>query len=191
MAKVVVETKKSTLGGQLRGLLAAQGVLAILFGIVALFWPGLTVSLLIAFFGIFAMVWAIVGIIAALISVGGGARLWWLELAFSILLLGLSVYILRNPADVALAFVLFIGLAFIVRGIVDLLQGLFDRDRDADSRLFGLLVGVIGLIAGIITLLYPVSAGVAVVWVVGLYGILYGTLAVAFAVRAHHAALND
>lgn len=189
MAKVV-EVRERTLGGQLRGLLAAQGVLAILFGIVALFWPGLTVSLLIAFFGVFALVWAIVGIISALISIGQ-SRLWWIELLFSVLLLGVGVYVLRNPADAALIFVLLIGLAFIVRGVVDLLGGLFDRDRDSDTRLFSLLVGVVGVLAGIVTLLYPVSAGIAVVWVIGLYGILYGTLAVAFAVRAHHAAFDE
>lgn len=189
MAKTV-EIKERTLGARLRGLLAAQGVLAILFGIVALFWPGLTVTLLIAFFGVFALVWAIVGIISALISVGQ-ARMWWIELLFSVLLLGLGVYVLRNPADAALLFVLFFGLAFIVRGVVDLLEGLFDRDRDGDTRLFSFLVGVVGVLAGIVTLPYPVSAGLAVVWVVGLYGILYGTLAVAFAVRAHHAALDE
>lgn len=157
MAKTT-ETKGQALGSQLRGLLAAQGVLAILFGIVALFWPGLTVSLLIAFFGIFALVWAIVGIVSSLISIGS-VKLWWLELLFSILLLGLGVYVLRNPGEAALVFVIFIGLAFIVRGVIDLLLGLFDRDRDGDTRLFSVLVGVIGLIAGIIALMYPVAVG--------------------------------
>ena len=42
---------------QLWGLGIAQGVLAILFGIVALFWLGLTVALLIVFFGVFVLVW--------------------------------------------------------------------------------------------------------------------------------------
>lgn len=189
MAKTIEIREKPSVGSRLRGLVAAQGVLAILFGIVALFWPGLTVSLLLIFFGLFTLIWAVVGIVTSLVSMGE-VKLWWLELLFSVLLLGLSVYVLRNPVDVALAFVIFIGLAFIVRGLVDLIQGLFDKDRDGDTRMFSVLVGIIGVIAGIITLMYPVSAGVAVVWVIGLYGILYGTLAVAFAVRAHHASLN-
>lgn len=183
------EIKQRTVSSQLRGLLATQGVLAILFGIVALFWPGITVAVLVTLFAIFVLVWAITGIVSALISIGQ-AKFWWLELLFSVLLLGLAVYILRNPVDFALIFVLLIGLTFIVRGVVDLLEGLFDRERQGDNRLFSILVGVIGVIAGIVTLLYPVSAGVAVVWVIGLYGILYGTLAVAFAVRAHHASFD-
>lgn len=189
MAKLV-EMNKQALRTRLRGLLAAQGVLAILFGIVALFWPGLTVALLLAFFGVFALVWAIVGIIGALVSIGH-SKLWWMELLFSVLLLGVGVYVLRNPADAALVFVLVIGLSFIVRGLVDVLEGLFDRDMESNTKLFSLIVGVIGVIAGIVTLLYPVSAGVAVVWVIGLYAVLYGTLAIAFAVRAHHASIES
>lgn len=189
MAKTIEVRDDQVLGARLRGLVAAQGVLAILFGIVALFWPGLTVSLLLVFFGLFALIWAIVGIVTSLVSMGA-VRLWWLELLFSVLLLGLGVYVLRNPVDAALGFVIFIGLAFIVRGLVDLVEGLFGKERDGDTRLFSVLVGIVGVIAGIVTFVYPVSAGVAVVWVIGLYGILYGTLAIAFAVRAHNAALD-
>ena len=189
MAKLV-EMNKQALRTRLRGLLAAQGVLAILFGIVALFWPGLTVSLLLAFFGVFALVWAIVGIIGALVSIGH-SKLWWMELLFSVLFLGLGVYVLRNPVDAALVFVLLIGLSFIVRGLVDLIEGLFDKEMDGDTKLFSLIVGVIGIIAGIVALMYPVSAGVAVVWVVGLYSVLYGTMAIAFSVRAHHASIES
>jgi uncharacterized membrane protein HdeD (DUF308 family) len=183
MARVDLTQAVNPLGKQLWGLAIAQGVLAILFGIVALFWPGLTVALLIVFFSVFALVWGIVGIIVALTSIGSN-KFWWLEIIFGILAVGLAVYVLRNPIDAAKIFILFIGLTFIVRGVIDLLVGLFDRDRSGESRLFSGLVGVIGVLAGIVTLLYPVSAGVAVVWVVGLYAILYGALSLGFAFRA-------
>lgn len=185
MAKVL-ETKRQKLGAQMRGLLAAQGVLAILFGIVALFWPGLTIGLLITFFGVFALFWAVMGIVTGLVSIGT-SKYWWLELLYSILLLGLAVFVLRNPIEAAIAFAVLIGVAFIVRGLVDLLGGLFDKDRDGDSRTFGVIAGAIGIVAGIATWVYPVSSGIAVVWIIGLYGILYGALAIGFAVRAHHA----
>jgi uncharacterized membrane protein HdeD (DUF308 family) len=173
----------SPLAKQLWGLAIGQGVLAILFGILALFWPGLTVSLLIVLFSIFVLVWGIVGVIVGLSSMGSN-RFWWMELLFSVLAVGLAVYMLRNPVETATVFVILIGLTFLVRGIVDVLQGLFDADRTSDSRTFAIIAGVIGVLAGIVTLLYPVSAGVAVVWVVGLYAILYGALAIGFALRA-------
>ena len=175
----------SPLAKQLWGLAIAQGVLAILFGVVALFWPGLTVALLILLFGVFVLVWGIVGLIVSLSSIGTN-KFWWLELLFSILAVGLAVFVLRNPVDTAAIFVFFIGITFLVRGVVDLLEGLFDTSETGSNRLFHIIVGVIGVVAGIITLLHPVSAGVAVVWVVGLYAVLYGSVLIAFAFKAQN-----
>ena len=172
----------SSLEKQLWGLAISQGVLAILFGIVALFWPGLTVALLIVFFSVF-LVWGVVGVIVGLSSIGSN-KFWWLELVFSLLAVGLAVYMLRNPVATAAVFLFFIGFTFLIRGLVDVLEGLFDGNRTGDSRAFALISGLIGIVAGIITLLHPVSAGVAVVWVVGLYAVLYGAVVIAFAIRA-------
>lgn len=170
---------------QLWGLAIAQGVLAILFGIVALFWPGLTVALLIVLFSVFILIWGIVGIITSLTSIGK-EKFWWLELIFSVLALGLATYMLRNPVETAAIFVFFIGITFLVRGVVDILEGLFDGERKGSDRVFRVVVGVIGILAGIATLAYPVSAGVAVVWVIGLYAVLYGALSIAFAFKAQN-----
>lgn len=167
---------------QLWGLGIAQGVLAILFGIVALFWPGLTVSLLILLFSVFILVWGIVGIITSLTSIGQ-EKFWWLELIFSVLAVGLAVYMLRNPVESAAIFVLFFGLTFLVRGVVDILQGLFDANRKGSNRLFHVVVGILGIVAGVVTLAHPVSAGVAIVWIIGLYTVLYGALAIAFSFK--------
>jgi len=181
----MVKQQQGSLEKQLWGLAIAQGVLAILFGILALFWPGLTVGLLIVFFGIFILIWGIVGIITSLTSIGK-EKFWWLELLFSVLVLGLAVYMLRNPVETATVFIFFIGVTFLVRGVVDVLQGLFDGERTGQNRLFHVIAGVIGVLAGIVTLTYPVSAGVAVVWVVGLYAVLYGSLLIAFSFKAQN-----
>lgn len=182
----MVKHRVSSLDKQLWGLSIGQGVLAILFGVVALFWPGLTVALLIVLFAVFILIWGIVGIITSLTSVGS-TKFWWLELLFSVLALGLAVYMLRNPIDTAIVFVFFIGITFLVRGVVDILVGLFDGEQTGDSRLFRVIVGAIGLLAGIITLTYPISAGVAVVWVIGLYAVLYGSMLIAFLFKAQNA----
>lgn len=179
----MAKNELTVLEKQLWGFGIAQGVLAILFGILALFWPALSVGLLILFFGVFVLLWGIFGIVVSLVSIGIN-KFWWLELIFSVLALGLAVYILRNPIETALVFVFFFGITFLVRGVVDLLEGLFDPSKAGESRWFHIILGVIGVIAGIITLSNPVSAGAAIVWIVGLYAVLYGALGIAFAVRA-------
>lgn len=119
-------------GKQLWGVAVGFGVVSILFGTLALFWPGLTVALMIAFFGVF---------------------------------------------------VLYIGLTFLFRGVIDIVEGLFDGGRRTEERALSILLGVLGIVAAAITLAHPVAAGVAVVWVIGLYAILYGSLIIGFAFK--------
>lgn len=173
----------SPVAKQLWGLGIATGVVSILFGILALFWPGLTVGLLIVLFGVFVLVWGIIGLIVSLASISTD-KFWWLELIFSLLAVGLAVYLLRNPVFAASIFVFFFGITFLVRGVVDILEGLFDGTRDGGNRVLHIILGVIGIIAGIITLSHPVTAGLAVVWIIGLYAVLYGSILIAFSFRA-------
>jgi uncharacterized membrane protein HdeD (DUF308 family) len=168
---------------QLWGLGIAFGVVSILFGILALFWPGMTVALFILMFGVFILVWGIMGIIISISSISTD-KFWWLELIFSVLAIGLAVWLLRNPVDAAKIWIFLVGLSFLVRGIVDILEGLFDRERTGGNRVLAVVLGALGIIAGIIVFNYPVSSGIVVLWVIGLYAILYGALLIAFSFRA-------
>jgi len=179
----MVKRGLSPVASQLWGLGVALGVIAILFGVLALFWPGLTVALFIVLFGVFVLVWGIVGLIVSIASISTN-KFWWLELLFSVLAVGLAVYLLRNPESAATLFILLIGLTFLVRGVIDVLEGLFDSADESGQRVFNIVLGVLGVVAGIITLVHPLSAGLLVVWIVGLYAVLYGSLVIAFAFRA-------
>jgi len=180
----MAKKEENSIAGQLWGLGIAFGVVSILFGILALFWPGLTVGLFILLFGVFVLVWGIIGIIASIATISTD-KFWWVELIFSLLAIGLAVYLLRNPEDAAKIFIFLVGLTFLVRGVVDILQGLFNGGGSTGGqRVLGVILGVLGILAGIITLTYPVSAGLVVVWIVGLYAVLYGALLIAFAFRA-------
>ena len=173
----------SSIAKQLWGLGIGFGVVSILFGILALFWPGLTVGLLVILFSIFILIWGIIGIIVSIASASTD-KFWWLELILSILAIGLAVYLLRNPVVAAMIWIFSIGLTFLVRGVVDILEGLFDGNRTRGERVLAFILGALGIVAGIITLLYPISAGLAVVWIIGLYALLYGSLLIAFSFRA-------
>lgn len=175
----VVKQVVSPIVKQLWGLGIAIGVVSILFGILALFWPGLTIALFIVLFSVFLLVWGIIGLIVSISSISI-EKFWWLELIFSLLAIGLAVYLLRNPVVAAQVFIFFIGLTFLVRGVIDILEGLFDGKLTGGTRLLAFLLGALGIVAGIVTLTYPVAAGLAVVWVIGLYAVLYGSLLIAF-----------
>jgi len=119
----------SQLATQTWGLVVAEGVLAILAGIAMLFWPGATAVLLVVLFGIFVLVWGVVDLIRSLLGIGKVST-WWLELIFSVLTIGLGVFLLRNTEISLAIFILLIGFIFILRGVVDLLTAFFSRDAD-------------------------------------------------------------
>jgi uncharacterized membrane protein HdeD (DUF308 family) len=43
--------------------------------------------------------------------------------------------------------------------------------------------GIVGVIAGLIVLAQPVASGVALVWIIGLYAVLEGSLVIATAIK--------
>jgi uncharacterized membrane protein HdeD (DUF308 family) len=60
-----------------------QGVFAILFGIVAVFWPGLTLITLVHLFSAFVLIWGVVSIISSILRMNEGGT-WWLKLLFGV-----------------------------------------------------------------------------------------------------------
>jgi uncharacterized membrane protein HdeD (DUF308 family) len=172
------------LSSQLWGLAVTEGVLAILAGVALLFWPAATAVLLVSLFGLFVLIWGIVGSVRSLIS-AGRIRGWWVQLIFSVLLVGLGVYLLRN-VEIALAtFILLIGFTFIVRGLFDVLTAFFSREQGVmDNRGLYVVLGLFGLLAGIVTLVQPVASGLAFIWIAGVYALVYGVFALVFAAKS-------
>lgn len=171
----------SNMSRPLVGLVVTQGVLAILFGIAALFWPGATVKIMAMLFGIFVLVWGISLLIQSLMSIGK-VSLWWLETIFGVLLLGLGVYLVRNPETTLSFLILFIGFTFVLRGVIDMVQAFFSKEVSVQqNKWLYVISAVISLVAGVVVLAYPVASGLAFVWVVGLYAIIQGIVLVVLA----------
>lgn len=163
-------------------LVAAQGALAVLFGLAALFWPGATLMTLVYLAAVFVVAWGVVELVRGLTS-AESASTWWLTALFGVLALGLGVYLLRH-VDVALqTFITLLGFTLIVRGIVDVFSGYADA-ADNRSRTLWLVAGAAGIIGGVITLMQPVSGGVAFIWIVGLYALFAGSLWLGASVRS-------
>jgi len=163
------------------GALAFRGMLAILFGLAAVFWPSLTLVTLVYLFSAFIVASGLVSLVTGLIGLfGGDGSITGRGLSFllGVLELGIGVYLLRHPTVAFATLILLIGAVLIVRGSVEAYSGLFEEEA-ATHKTVAVILGLISVIAGIVILLQPANAGVAFVWILGLYALITGPIIVA------------
>jgi uncharacterized membrane protein HdeD (DUF308 family) len=109
--------------------LALRGLAAILFGILAFAWPGITLFVLVVFFGAYMLVDGIFAIVAAVRAAGEEAR-WWLMLLEGVLGVGVGLVAFFWPGLTALALLYLIAAWAIVTGP----QGVPSTTRSGPSR---------------------------------------------------------
>ncbi len=166
------------------GLRIIEGIVALLFGIAAVFWPGLTILTFLYLFAAFILASGLINLFAGIFHFGEGVGVWILKLLLSLLQIGIGVYLLRHPHVSFAAFILLIGFAFVFRGVFEIVAAFMD-DLNAGMRTALILVGALSLLVGIVMLFQPVSGGVAFVWVIGLYALVAGPVMIASAISDH------
>jgi uncharacterized membrane protein HdeD (DUF308 family) len=157
-----------------------EGAIAVLFGVAAVFWPGLTVVTLVYLFGADVLVWSVFEMLRGVMSVGKSNH-WFLTLIFGLFGLGVGVYLVRHPAVTFTTLILLIGFVLIVRGLVDIISPFLEKGVAATSKVLSIIAGIVALVVGIVVLREPVSGGVAFVWLLGLFALVFGTVTIAMA----------
>ncbi|MDB5164701.1 MAG: hypothetical protein JWL89_327 [Candidatus Saccharibacteria bacterium] len=165
-------------------LLMVEAILAIFFGIVAIFWPALTLLTLVYLFSAFVLGWGLLEILTGVMSIRRRDT-WWLTLLFGLIALGVGIFLVRHPAVSFATFILVIGLTLIARGLFDIVSIFLDKLSFAHRAIRGIL-GIAAIAAGIIILLQPVAGGVAFVWVLGLYALIFGPLTLVLALESRN-----
>jgi uncharacterized membrane protein HdeD (DUF308 family) len=168
------------------GIRVSEGIVAVLFGIAAVFWPGLTVVTLLYLFAGFVLVSGIINLVTGIFHVSDGAGAWFLKVLLAVVQIGVGIYLLRHPHVSFATLILLIGFTLIFRGVFEIVSAFMD-ELSAGSRTMLIIVGALALIAGIIVLFQPVAGGVAFVWVLGLYALIMGPMAIASAISEHNA----
>lgn len=159
--------------------MALAGVVTTLFGVVALFWPGLTLATFVLLFSAYVLIAGVVALVRGFRDMSNKKSLWWLSILLGVLAIGVGVYLVRHPGVSFATLILIMGFAFIIQGAVDLVRGLFDDFPVSTVRAMSIMAGIIGVIAGIFVFSQPEAAGIAFVWVIGLYSLIVGPLMIA------------
>lgn len=165
-------------------MLLIRGLAAIVFGILAFLWPGITLLVLILLFAAYALVEGVTSIGLAVAGRTDG-RAWW-EM-FLVGLLGVAAGIIAFLWPGLTAFVLLLIIAFwaIARGVFEIAAAIQLRKAIQNEWLL-ILAGALSIIFGILLLAWPATGALAVVWVIGLYAILFGIISVVLSLRLQH-----
>jgi uncharacterized membrane protein HdeD (DUF308 family) len=159
--------------------LVLGGVATIIFGVAAVFWPGLTLLTLLYLFSAYALISGVVNLMAGLSTVGV-ANSWFLPLILGAFELGVGVYLLRHTAVKFSTFVILIGFVLIARGVIEAVTSYFlSAGLTARAQALSYLSGLGALVAGIVILFAKQAQGVSFVWILGLYAIIVGVIQIA------------
>jgi uncharacterized membrane protein HdeD (DUF308 family) len=161
-------------------LLLARGIVAALFGIVALAWPGLTLAALVLCFGAYAFVDGVIALVIAFT----GRRLpgFGSLLIEGIAGVAVGAATVLYPGITAIVLLAFIAGWAIVTGIASIATAVSLR-RELSGEWPLPVAGTLLLILGILLLLNPMVGALAVVWMIGLFAVLLGITLMALAFR--------
>ncbi|MEV0595101.1 HdeD family acid-resistance protein [Nonomuraea cavernae] len=160
-------------------LVLIRGIAAIIFGILALVWPGLTVLVLVIFFGAYAIVNGLFLLFAGS-EPDAGSRAWLI--ISGILGIVAGVVALVWPGITSLALLYLVAIWAILAGVAEIVAGVRLRETTVNEWIL-IVGGVLLVIFGLVLLIWPGAGLLTLVWLVGLFAILYGIAVMALAFR--------
>jgi len=160
-------------------MVALRGLLAIIFGLIALFFPGIALLAFIFVFAAYAIIDGIVAVIVAVRERGFLSRWGWV-LFEGILSILAGILAFAFPGITALVLLYIVAAWAIVTGILEIVAAFVLREYVSREWLLA-LAGILSVVFGIILFVRPGAGLLAILWLVGIYSIIFGIL---FIIRA-------
>ena len=166
------------------GWIVLRGVVAVLFGVLTLATPGITLAVLVMMWGGYAIADGVLAMIAGWQLREGGKPLWSL-LVVGVLGIAAGVLTFKWPGLTALALLMLIAAWAIGTGVFQIAAAVSLRKAIAGEWALG-LSGVLSVAFGVLMMLRPGAGALAVVWMIGANAISIGIflLVLGFRVRA-------
>lgn len=156
-----------------RTMFVLRGLAAIVFGVLTLVWPRLSLAVLVFMFGIFAVISGITAIVAALRN--REEHYWGLLLFEGILGVLAGTAALVWPGITALSFLFLIAAWAILTGVLELVAPLA-FPMSFRRGLLSALSGIVSIVFGVVIAAQPAAGLLAVVWLIGIYAIIVGIM---------------
>jgi uncharacterized membrane protein HdeD (DUF308 family) len=158
-----------------------RGIAAIVFGIIAFVYPGITVATLVLFFGAWVLIDGIFRVVGAI-----GHRAsdpdwgWHIVIGIVGIIVGLLTF--HAPQITALALIIYIAAWALMIGATEIAFAIKLR-REIKGEWFLILMGLASIVFAILLLWNPIAGAAAVIWLIAWYAVVLGILAIFFGFR--------
>ena len=160
-----------------RTALGVSGAVALILGVVLLFWPEKTLGVLAIFLGLYFLVAGVLRLGVGIFSRGmrGGSRA--LNIILGVLLIFVGIVALKNVSAAAVTLVIFavafIGVGWIIEGVMALAEA-----GRSGSAGWSIAFGILSIIAGIIVLVLPVGSATVLILFASIALIVLGIIGI-------------
>jgi uncharacterized membrane protein HdeD (DUF308 family) len=159
---------------------ALRGILAVIFGVIAIRSPNLIAGAFVIVFAIYAFADGILDFVIAG-QLGRAGQRWGWHVFEGLASIVLGIIAIAYPGLALVTVMLLIGLRAIVMGVFELAAAF--SSEGADSRWMLGLTGVLSMMFGILLLGSPIAGGMVLLWTVGVYAIVFGVMLFALGLR--------
>ena len=153
-----------------------RGVVAILFGVIALVFPPVAIGVLVGLFAAWALIDGANSLLTG-IRTRGQDRSWWLEVLEGVISVAAGVIALVLPGFAAEVLLLLIAAWAILTGLVQIVTAV--RLRTVISgEVWLALAGVASIVFGVILLVFPAAGALSIAWLIASFAIAFGAFLV-------------
>ena len=169
-------------------VLGLRGLIAAIFGMLALAWPAMTLLVLVALFAAYALLSGATAVVGA---VGAERRDkgWWLALASGLASMAAGVLALLYPGAAAAALVILLGAYAMVVGGLDIPMAIRLRKAIRGEWLHA-FAGLVSIIFGLLVFMVPTAGALVLAWLIGAYALASAVLLMAAAWRVRKYAVE-
>jgi uncharacterized membrane protein HdeD (DUF308 family) len=163
---------------------AIRGVAAIVFGILAFIWPETTLTVLVLLFGAYALVDGVSLLVALARGDRAARRHAWSVGIMGVLGIVAGVVTFLAPGLTALSLLSLVAVWAIATGTFQVVAAVQLR-REIDNEFWMALGGVASIVFGVLLVAFPGGGLVTLVWMVGIWSLVFGVSSLGLAHRLH------
>ncbi|MEO3813067.1 HdeD family acid-resistance protein [Sphaerisporangium sp. B11E5] len=160
---------------------AVRGVAAVLFGILAIVWPLMTLFTLVVLFGAFAVISGVITLVGTARGDHPGESRPW-AIASGVLGIAAGVIAWLWPGITTFALLMLIAAYAVLIGGAEIVAA-FRRRRSGETEWMYVVYGALAVLFGILMFLWPASGALALTWLIGIFAIVYGAALLMLAYR--------